>query len=102
MRHWRQRLRPCPSEQSASLVVALARAYTWQLMLLSGTYTSVHQLATSLGCDTSYVARTLNLALLAPDIVEAILNGRMPGLTLQSLPKAFPAAWAAQRVLLGL
>jgi len=71
-------------------------------MLLSGEYASVHQLAASLGCDTSYVARTLNLALLAPALVEAILNGRMPGLTLQSLPKAFPVAWSTQRVLLGM
>lgn len=102
MRHGRQALCPSTTEQCASLVVALARAYTWQQMLMVGEYASVHQLAASLGCDMSYVARTMNLALLAPDIVEAIIEGRMPGLTLKSMPKTLPLAWSEQRALLGI
>jgi hypothetical protein len=102
LRHGHQRLRPTPTETSASLVVALSRAYAWQAMLRQGVYRSVHALATGIGCDTSYVARTLNLALLAPDIIEAILHGQVSGLTLQSMPKALPVAWAEQRHMLGL
>ena len=67
---------------TASLVIALARAYAWQQMLATGEYGSVHQLAAALRCDMSYVARTLNLA-----FVEAILHERITGLTLQSMPK---------------
>jgi len=100
--HGHQRLRPTQTEMTASLVVALARAYAWQQMLASGEYRSVHQLAAGLKCDTSYVARTLNLALLAPGIVEAILHGRATGLTLQSMPKTFPIDWSEQRAVLGV
>jgi len=102
VRHGHQRLRATQTEMTASLVVALARAYAWQQMLATSEYESVHQLAAGLKCDTSYVARTLNLALLAPDIVEAILYGRATGLTLQSMPKTFPVDWAEQRAVLGI
>jgi hypothetical protein len=46
----------------------------------------------------SYVSRTLRLALLAPDIVEAILQGRTDqALMLQSLERPLPASWGEQR-----
>ena len=46
----------------------------------------------------SYVSRTLRLALLAPDIVEAILQGRTDqALMLQSLERPLPANWQEQR-----
>jgi hypothetical protein len=101
LRHGHQRLRPAQTEAAASLVVALARAYTWQQLLLTGAYRSVQHLATSLGCDASYVAHTLNLALLAPDIIEAIVHGRLPALTLKTMPKTLPVDWNAQRAVLG-
>lgn len=102
LRHGHQRLRPANTEVAASLIVALSRAYSWQQLLITGVYRSVHQLAAGIGCDTSYVAHTLNLALLAPDIVEAIVQGRLPGLTLRSMPKTFPIAWSEQRASLGI
>lgn len=99
MRHGHQRLRPSAAEESASRVIALARAYPWQQRLLSGADTRVHQLAASLGCAPADVARTLQLARRAPDRVEAILHGRLPGLTLQARPQTFPVAWSAPRAL---
>ncbi len=102
LRHGHQRFRPTPAETSASLVVTLARAYAWQQMLLSGAYTSMQHLATSLGCKLSYVSHVMNYALLAPDITEAILTGRLPHLTIQTMPRTLPLDWRTQRVLLGV
>jgi hypothetical protein len=101
LRHGHQRLQPAKIEAANSLIVAIARAYTWQQLLLTGAYRSVQHLASSLGCDASYVAHTLNLALLAPDLVEAIVYGRLPAVTLKTMPKTLPVAWDAQRRLLG-
>jgi len=49
--------------------------------------------------NETYVGRALRLTLLAPDIVEAILNGRQPaGLQLDGLMKRFPVGWREQRM----
>ena len=48
--------------------------------------------------NSSYVSRLLRLTLLAPDIVEAILDGRQPeNVTLPGLMQPFPAEWERQR-----
>jgi hypothetical protein len=48
--------------------------------------------------DRGYLGRLLQVTLLAPDIVEAILDGRAPhGLGLAHLMDPFPAGWDAQR-----
>jgi hypothetical protein len=57
------------------LALAVARAYHWARLLEEGCYPTIHALAGALELDRSYVARVLNLALLAPDVVEAILIG---------------------------
>lgn len=83
-----------------TLVKALARAFRWKRMLESGDFTTVGELAEREGIAPSYVARVLRLTLLAPDIVEAILDGRQgPAVTLAKLPDSFPADWAEQQVL---
>ena len=56
------------------LVKALARAWRWQKMLDRGVYASVTNIAEAERISKSYVSRILRLALLAPDIVEAILG----------------------------
>ncbi len=82
---------------------ALARAYHWQELLDAGRYASVSELARALDVDRSYVGRILRLALLAPDIVEAIVEGREPsGLSLEKLMKGVPVVWEKQRELLAL
>jgi len=58
-----------------ALVRAVARAFRWQSRLESGEAKSIGTLATRFSVDHSYVARTLRLASLAPDIVEAIVRG---------------------------
>ena len=56
---------------------------------------------TRLNLDQSHVARTIRLALLAPDIIEAILNGQEPdGLPLWGLRRDVPVVWEERRALL--
>jgi hypothetical protein len=54
------------------------------------------------GADHSYVAKHLNLTLLAPDIVAAILEDALPdGVRLSALLINPPVLWEDQRVALG-
>lgn len=81
----------------SALVKAIARAHRWQRMMESGEYASLTELAEAEKINRSYVSRVLRLTLLAPDIVEAILDGRQPeGVTLEAVMKAFPVAWGVQ------
>jgi hypothetical protein len=83
------------------LALMVARAHRWRELLESGQYATVRALAADLGVDNSYVARILRLTLLAPDLVEAILEGTEPdGLSLEKLYRA-PASWEEQRRVLG-
>lgn len=66
-------------------------------MLESGEFASIADLAEREGIAPSYITRVLRLTLLAPDIVEAIMDGRQgPEVTLGRLLDGFPVEWAAQ------
>ena len=81
-----------------ALVRAVARAWKWQSLLESGEVASIIALATRFHVDHSYVARTLRLASLAPDIVEMIIAGDEPSdLFLRHLMKGFSVGWGEQR-----
>ena len=76
----------------------LAFAHWWKRLLESGRYGSLAELATAEKIDRSYLARTLRLTLLAPDIVEAILDGRQSRvLALPALLESVPSLWDEQR-----
>lgn len=82
-----------------TLVKALARAFRWKRMLESGDFVTVAELAAREGIAVSYLTRVLRLTQLAPDLVEAILDGRQgPGVTLARLMGSFPAPWTEQRI----
>ena len=67
-------------------------------MLESGEFATIAELAEREGIAPSYMTRVLRLTLLAPDIVEAILDGKQgPEVTLARLLEPFPVEWAAQR-----
>ena len=88
--------------QQEAVVTALARAFAWSELLESGEVASISDLARRLGVDSSYVGRILRLTTLAPDIAEALLQGREPGgLSLARLTKTLPPDWAEQRAGLG-
>ena len=85
-----------------TMVKALARAFRWRKMLETGTVATVTVIAARERINASYVSRVLRLTLLAPDIVEAILDGRQaPEMTLPALVGPFPVEWEAQRSLMG-
>jgi hypothetical protein len=81
------------------LVKALARAWRWQRMLDEGVYGSVSDIAEAERINRSYVSRVLRLTLLAPDIIERIVDGRnLPGVS--ELLTPFPIEWEQQRSVL--
>ncbi len=80
-----------------TLVKALARAFRWKRMLESGEFATIAELAEREGIATSYMTRILRLTQLAPDIVEAILDGKQgPEVTLARVLEPFPVEWAQQ------
>jgi len=58
-----------------TLVKAMARAFRWRRQMETGRYGTINELAAAEKINSSYVSRLLRLTLLAPDIVEAILDG---------------------------
>ena len=85
-----------PMKIDNSLVKALARAHRWQRMLESGEHATLAELADAERISRSYVSRVVRLTLLAPDIVERILDGR-PTAGLADFLKPFPVEWEKQR-----
>ena len=63
-----------PAAQRA-LVIAVARAHAWLEALEDGRYANVAALAEAIGTDPSFVRRMLNLTLLAPAMIERVLDG---------------------------
>jgi hypothetical protein len=81
-----------------TLVKALARAWRWQRMLDEGVCTTVSEIGDAEKISKIYVSRILRLALLAPDICEAILAGQPDqSLMLERLERPLPASWEEQR-----
>ncbi len=80
-----------------TMVKAIGRAHRWRRLLESGDFASVAELAAAEKINESYVCRVLRLTLLAPDIVEAILDGRqLFGLEIEKMLKPFPPQWEEQ------
>ena len=80
-----------------ALVQALARAFRWRRMLESGDYGSIADLARAEKIGRAYVSTMLRLTLLAPDIVEAILDGRQgEDVTLEAVMAGVPVVWREQ------
>jgi hypothetical protein len=85
-------------QPDGTLVKAIARAWRWHRMLDEGVYISVTEISEAESIGKSYVSRILRLALLAPGIVEAILDGQADHpLMLEQLERPLPACWTEQR-----
>lgn len=85
---------PARTRADPALVKALARAHRWKRLLEGGHYASLGELAAAEKIDRSYLGKMLRLTLLAPGIVEAILDGRQPeGVTLPALMEGLPLEW---------
>jgi hypothetical protein len=84
--------------EASALAKVVARAFRWRRMLEAGRYSTIDELAAAEGINGSYVCQILRLTLLAPDIVEAILDGWQPdGMTLPGLMEPFPEEWSRQK-----
>ena len=83
-------------QPDTTLLKALARAHRWRRMLEGGEYGTLAEMADAERISRSYVSRILRLTLLAPDIVERILDGR-PMAGLPQLLRPFSVEWERQR-----
>jgi hypothetical protein len=80
-----------------ALVKAVARAFRWRKMLEAGRYATLEELAAAEKINPSYISRVLRLTLLAPDLIDAILDGRQPPtLTLANAMRPFTTDWHKQ------
>ena len=87
-----------PRRAGNTLVKALARAFRWKQMLESGEFATIAELAEREGIAPSYMTRVLRLTLLAPDIINVILDGKQgPEVTLARVLEPFPLEWSAQQ-----
>ena len=86
-----------PRMTDNTLVKALARAFRWKRMLETGEFATIAELSECEGIAPSYMTRVLRLTLLAPNIVEAILDGRQgPEVTLAQVLEPLPVEWEVQ------
>src|SRR5262249_56440829 len=73
-----QDLLPIRAETRARLVMAIAKGRRWLNELMAGTVTNVEQIATTENCTVRQVNMTISLAFLAPNLVQAAVDGRLP------------------------
>ena len=95
---------PTDSNPDPTLLKLLRRAHGWRQHLETGSSRTIADLAASNGVTASYFTRVLRIAYLAPDIVEAIIDGKQPPeLTANRLVrvKDLPIDWPRQREALG-
>ena len=94
--------RPIRAETRAKLVSAIAKGRHWLDELIAGKVTNVVQIAATQNCTVRQINMTISLAFLAPSLVQAAVDGRLPrGVGIANLRDA-PAAWSLQYARLGL
>ena len=88
---------PARARVDSTIIKAVARAFRWRKLLETGAYSTIEEIAAAEKINPSYVSRVLRLTLLAPAIVEALLNGRQPAeMTLAMLTRPFSVVWKEQ------
>jgi site-specific DNA recombinase len=94
--------RPIRAETRATLVASIARGRHWLDEIVAGTVTSAEQIAARNKCSIRQVNMTISLAFLAPKLVQAAVEGRLPrGIGVARLRDA-PDEWGRQYTMLGL
>jgi hypothetical protein len=94
--------RPIRAETRAKLVTAIAKGRHWLDELIVGTVTNVEQIAAREKCSIRQVNRTITLAFIAPTLVQAAVDGRLPRDIGVATVHDFPAQWTRQYERLGL
>ena len=94
--------RPIRSETRATLVASIARGRRWLDELITDPSANAEGIAKREGCSSQKVNMTVSLAFLAPDLVKAAIEGRLPqGMGVSRLCD-MPAEWSKQHQMLGL
>ena len=98
----KQNARPIRSEIRATLVASIARGRRWLDKLTTDVTATAESIAKREGCSTRKVNMTISFAFLAPDLVKAAIDGRLPrGMGVARLAD-LPAEWSKQHQMLGL
>ena len=98
----RQDSRPIRAENRATLVASIARGRRWLDELMADLGADAESIAEREGCTVRQVNMTISLAFLAPDLVKAAIEGRLPhGMGVRRL-RDLPSEWRRQREVLGL
>jgi DNA invertase Pin-like site-specific DNA recombinase len=98
----RNEVRPTRIDRRARLVGAISRGRRWLDEIVSSSAANIEQIATRQKCSVRQVNMTISLAFLAPDLVKAAVEGRLPrGIGFERLRDA-PADWGRQFETLGL
>jgi hypothetical protein len=95
-------IRPIRAETRAMLVRAIARGRLWLSQIQSGAVTNVQDIAAREKCSKRHVNMTLSLAVLAPSLVKAAIDGRLPRGIGVARMFDLPPGWACQYESLGL
>ena len=94
--------RPIRAETRAKLVASIARGRRWLDQIISGAVTDAETIATREQCSVRHLNMSISLAFLAPDLVKAATEGRLPrGIGVIRLCDG-PPEWSRQRRILGL
>jgi len=97
-----EQARPIRSETRTRLVAAIARGRRWLDELVADPTANADSIAKREGCSTRKINMTISLAFLAPDLVKAAIDGRLPyGMGIARLTD-LPAEWSRQYQMLGL
>ena len=98
----RHHARAIRSENRALLIASIARGHRWLNELIADPTANAQSIATRDGCSVRKVNMTISLAFLAPDLVKAAIEGRLPhGMGVVRLAD-LPAEWSRQHQMLGL
>ena len=80
------------------MITNIARAFRWQTLIDEGKFSNVHELARAIGKDDAYVSRIIRFTLLAPDIIHAVLAGKInKSISTEKLKQALPSMWEDQK-----
>jgi hypothetical protein len=87
---------------NSPIINAIAQAFYWSKLIGLGVVNNGTEIAKKEDLEASTVNERIRLSLLAPEIIESVLNGTQDkGLTMQWLTRnSFPAEWEKQKKLI--
>ena len=97
-----QDVRPIRSENRALLIASIAQGRRWLNEIMTNPTVKAESIAVREGCSARQVNMTISLAFLAPDLVKAAIEGRLPHGHGVTRMRDLPAEWPRQRQMLGL